>query len=73
MLYGKNTADINKIIEKLRKEMKKASESLEFERAAQLRDEIKRIQLEQLDAIPAAVGVPMANVSPINESEGSGS
>ena len=57
VLYGKDTAEINKAIEKLRREMKKASESLEFERAAQIRDEIKRIQLEQLEAmapVPAA-------------------
>lgn len=54
LLYGKNTSDINKVIETLRKEMKKASEGLEFERAAQIRDEIKRIQLEQLDVLSPA-------------------
>jgi excinuclease ABC subunit B len=36
------------IIEKLREEMKKSAESLEFEKAAKLRDEIRRIVREQV-------------------------
>jgi excinuclease ABC subunit B len=36
------------IIEKLREEMKKSAESLEFEKAAKLRDEIRRIIREQI-------------------------
>jgi excinuclease ABC subunit B len=36
------------IIEKLREEMKKSAESLEFEKAAKLRDEIRRIIHEQV-------------------------
>jgi len=36
-------------IEKLRKKMKKASEKLEFEEAARLRDEIKRLQIMDLE------------------------
>jgi excinuclease UvrABC helicase subunit UvrB len=35
-------------IEKLREEMKKSAESLEFEKAAKLRDEIRRIIREQI-------------------------
>jgi excinuclease ABC subunit B len=49
LLYGADTEKVNKEIEKLRKRMKKASENLEFEEAAVLRDEVKRLQLGQLD------------------------
>lgn len=40
---------IVKKIEKLRKEMQKYSEALEFEQAAKLRDEIKRLQMLELE------------------------
>jgi excinuclease ABC subunit B len=40
---------IAKKIEKLRKEMKKYSEALQFEDAAKIRDEIKRLQLLELE------------------------
>ncbi len=44
-----------KEIAKLRKEMKKMSENLEFERAAELRDEIKRLQLKQLAMMSGSI------------------
>jgi excinuclease ABC subunit B len=40
-------------IEKLKKKMKTASQSLEFEEAARYRDEIRRLQLMQLEATEA--------------------
>lgn len=40
---------ISKKIEKLRKEMKKYSEALQFEDAAKIRDEIKRLQMMELE------------------------
>lgn len=46
--YESDPKKLDKDIAKLRKQMKKASESLEFEEAAKLRDEIKRLQLLQL-------------------------
>lgn len=39
---------IQKEVDKLRKKMKKASENLEFEDAAKIRDEIKRLQILEL-------------------------
>lgn len=36
--------DINKVIKKLEEEMKKSARSLDFERAAELRDELKQLQ-----------------------------
>lgn len=43
-----NVRDIPKFIIKLRKEMKKASEQLEFEKAARIRDEIKKLREVEL-------------------------
>lgn len=40
---------IGKEVQRLRKSMKKASKNLEFEEAARLRDEIKRLELLELD------------------------
>jgi excinuclease ABC subunit B len=40
-------------IEKLKKKMKTASQSLEFEEAARYRDEIRRLQLMQLEVTEA--------------------
>jgi excinuclease ABC subunit B len=45
--YTENPSKLMKQIQKLKKQMKKASDNLEFEEAAKLRDEIKR--LEYLD------------------------
>ena len=39
---------LKKEIERLRKKMKKASDSLEFEEAAKIRDEVKRLQILDL-------------------------
>ena len=36
--------DILEVIEKLQKEMREAAEKLDFEKAAQLRDQIKKIE-----------------------------
>ena len=38
--YGKRPSDILKLIKKLEKEMKQAAKKLNFEKAAELRDEI---------------------------------
>ncbi len=46
--YLKDPKLIDKEIVKLRKKMKKASEQLEFEDAAKVRDDIKRLELVQL-------------------------
>ncbi|MCC6278435.1 MAG: excinuclease ABC subunit UvrB [Oligoflexia bacterium] len=47
-LYAVDPESISKQIVKLRKAMKKASEKLEFEEAANIRDEIKRLELQEL-------------------------
>lgn len=47
-LYKKGSSGIQKEIQKLRKQMKKAAENLEFEEAARIRDEIKRLELIEL-------------------------
>jgi excinuclease ABC subunit B len=46
--YLKDPKKLEKEVVKLRKEMKKASNQLEFEEAARLRDEVKRLELIQL-------------------------
>ena len=46
--YMKDPKALEKEVVKLRKQMKKASDSLEFEEAARLRDEVKRLELVQL-------------------------
>lgn len=47
-LYEATPEGLKKQILKLRKKMKKAAEKLDFEEAAQLRDEIKRLELQEL-------------------------
>ena len=49
--YLKNPKAIDKEIVKLKKQMKKASDSLEFEDAAKLRDDVKRLELIQLSLL----------------------
>ena len=46
--YSAEPSKIGKEIEKLRKQMKELSQELEFEKAAKIRDEIKRLQLLEL-------------------------
>lgn len=53
--YFKDPKSINKEIGRLRKTMKKASDSLEFEEAAKLRDDIKRLELVQLSLLDGLV------------------
>jgi excinuclease ABC subunit B len=43
-------------IEQLRKEMRKAAADLEFERAAELRDEVQRLQERELALRDASIG-----------------
>jgi len=47
--YKSKKGGLSGEIDKLRKKMKKASEKLEFEEAARLRDEIKRLQIMDLE------------------------
>ncbi|MGE0528190.1 MAG: excinuclease ABC subunit UvrB [Bdellovibrionales bacterium] len=47
-VYAENPKKLSLQIVKLRKQMKKASDSLEFEEAARLRDEIKRLEMLDL-------------------------
>ncbi len=47
-VYTENPKKLNLQIAKLRKQMKKASENLEFEDAAKIRDEIKRLEMLDL-------------------------
>jgi excinuclease ABC subunit B len=49
-VYNMNPSQLAKQIAKLKKQMKKASDKLEFEEAARLRDEIKRLELYELGA-----------------------
>lgn len=46
--YKGNGKKLSQEIIKLRKKMKKASDQLEFEEAARIRDEIKRLEILQL-------------------------
>jgi excinuclease ABC subunit B len=56
---------IDKEIEKLKKKMRQASNELEFEHAAQIRDEIKRLQMMQLTL--TSQDDPLGQDDPINE------
>lgn len=47
--YAESPQKIQKDIETLRKKMKKMSDNLEFEEAAKIRDEIKRLQIIELN------------------------
>jgi excinuclease ABC subunit B len=53
--YAANPTQIGKEIKKLRKQMKKAAEKLEFEQAAKIRDEIKRLELIELGVLSGEV------------------
>ncbi|HVK62208.1 MAG TPA: excinuclease ABC subunit UvrB [Bdellovibrionales bacterium] len=60
--YLKDPKLIDKEILKLRKQMKKSSDSLEFEEAARLRDDIKRLELVQLSLFDGVVDKEMNDV-----------
>lgn len=47
--FHENPNEINKKIDKLKQQMRKLSQSLEFEEAAKIRDEIKRLQILDLN------------------------
>ncbi len=53
--YQKQPSRLSKEILKLRKQMKKASEKLDFEEAAKIRDEIKRLEVLDLSLRSGAV------------------
>jgi len=53
--YMKDPKLIDKEIASLRKKMKKASDSLEFEEAARIRDDVKRLELIQLSLLDGDV------------------
>lgn len=53
--YHENPRGLSKEIKKLRDKMKKAADNLEFEEAAKIRDEIKRLELLQLTTLDGAV------------------
>jgi excinuclease ABC subunit B len=48
---GMDTKKLAKEVERLRKKMKKSAENLEFEDAAKIRDEVKRLQMVQLSLL----------------------
>ena len=50
--YQKRPSLLNKEIEKLKKKMKKYTKNLEFEEAAKMRDEIKRLEILELELKP---------------------
>jgi excinuclease UvrABC nuclease subunit len=53
--YLKDPKLIDKEIGSLRKKMKKASDQLEFEEAARIRDDVKRLELIQLSLLDGDV------------------
>jgi excinuclease ABC subunit B len=57
--YLKDPKLIDKEILKLRKQMKKSSDQLEFEEAAKLRDDVKRLELLQLSLLDGSVDKAM--------------
>ena len=61
--YLKDPKLIDKEIAGLRKKMKKASDQLEFEEAARMRDDVKRLELIQLSLLDGDVDKASARVS----------
>ena len=53
--YQSNPKSLNKEIVKLKKQMKRAADKLDFEKAAALRDDIKRLQLIELGVLSGEV------------------
>jgi excinuclease ABC subunit B len=60
--YLKDPKAIEKEIGKLRKKMKAASDSLEFEEAAKIRDDVKRLELVQLSLLSGDVEIEMNKI-----------
>lgn len=61
--YLKDPKLIDKEIAQLRKKMKKASDNLEFEDAARIRDDVKRLELIQLSLLDGDVDKDSAKVT----------
>jgi excinuclease ABC subunit B len=61
--YLKDPKAIDKEITRLRKKMKKAADQLEFEEAAKLRDDVKRLELIQLSLLDGSVDRDMDKAS----------
>lgn len=61
--YLANPKAIDKEITKLRKKMKRAAEKLEFEEAARLRDDVKRLELMQLSLLDGSVDEEMSKAT----------
>jgi excinuclease ABC subunit B len=61
--YLKDPKAIDKEITRLRKKMKQSSDSLEFEEAAKLRDDVKRLELMQLSLLDGDTDREMAKVT----------
>jgi excinuclease ABC subunit B len=61
--YLKDPKAIDKEIVKLRKQMKSASEKLEFEEAAKIRDDVKRLELVQLSLLDGEVDGKMLDAT----------
>lgn len=61
--YVNNPQLIDKEIKKLRKQMKSASDALEFEEAAKLRDDIKRLELIHLSVLDGQIDRESAKAS----------
>jgi excinuclease ABC subunit B len=53
---GLDPKKIDKEVQRLRKKMRSHAESLEFEEAAKLRDEVKRLQMVQLSLLDSGLG-----------------
>lgn len=59
---GMDPKKLAKEVERLRKSMKKHAESLEFEAAAKIRDEVKRLQMVQLSLLDGDTDLANASV-----------
>ncbi|MEQ1875760.1 MAG: excinuclease ABC subunit UvrB [Bdellovibrionia bacterium] len=59
--YRKDPLSIRRKIKTLRSQMKSASDRLEFEEAAKLRDEVKRLEVLELEVIPIALKTDEVN------------
>ena len=67
--YKDDPKKLNKEIENLKKKMKKAADKLDFEEAAKIRDEVKRLEVFELTVLTGGVDQEFVNVLEGKESK----
>jgi excinuclease ABC subunit B len=69
---GRDDVDVLELAEQLRQEMFTAAENLEFERAARLRDRLRKLREQHGDAIDAIAPAPALSPKPVKKAKKDG-